>query len=93
MKEKIEKLIFIITIIIISLIMIYWINQKQGFHEDEIFSYGSSNYNLDNVFQRYGKKDAVNQIIFDYILQGNITNITNNIKTVLGNPCCYFFTK
>ena len=49
MKVKLEKIFFIITIIIISLVMVYWINQKEGFHEDEIFSYGSSNYNLDNV--------------------------------------------
>ena len=86
MKERIEKIIFIITITIISLVMIYWIGQKQGFHEDEIFSYGSSNYNLDNVFQRYGKKDEVNKIIFDEILQGDIINITNNIKNIIGNP-------
>ena len=51
--------------------MLFWINQKEGFHEDKIFSYGSSNYKYDNVFQRYGPKDEVNQIIFDEILKEN----------------------
>lgn len=83
MKVKLEKIFFIITIIIISLVMVYWINQKEGFHEDEIFSYGSSNYNLDNVFQRYGEKDEINQIIFDKILVGNVVD---NIKFYLTNP-------
>ena len=51
MKNKnIFNILFIITLIILSLIMIYFINQKEGFHEDEIFSYGSSNYKYDNLF-------------------------------------------
>ncbi len=66
-----EKILFIITIVIISVVMLFWIGQKEGFHEDEIFSYGSSNYKYDNVFQRYGPKDEVNQIIFDEILKEN----------------------
>ena len=66
-----EKILFVITVVIISLVMLFWIEQKEGFHEDEIFSYGSSNYKYDNVFQRYGPKDEVNQIIFDEILKEN----------------------
>lgn len=69
-----EKILFIITIIVISVVMLFWINQKEGFHEDEIFSYGSSNYKYDNVFQRYGLKDELNQIIFDDILKENTIN-------------------
>ena len=83
MKVKLEKIFLAITIIIISIVMFYWISQKEGFHEDEIFSYGSSNYSLDNVFQRYGEKDEINQIIFDKILVGNVVD---NIKFYLTNP-------
>lgn len=84
--KNIEKILFIITLVILTIIMFYWIGKKEGFHEDEIFSYGSSNYSLDNVFQRYGSKDEVNQIIFDKILVGDLSNITNNIINYLSNP-------
>lgn len=84
MKIK-EKIIFIAVIIISSVLMLYWIIQKEGFHEDEIFSYGSSNYKLDNVYQRYGKKDAANQIIFDKILNGSFSEKLDNIKYYIGN--------
>ena len=86
MREKIEKIIFIITIIILSIIMTIFINKKEGFHEDEIFSYGSSNYKLDNVYQRYGTKDALNKIIFDEILQGNVSQIISRINNYITNP-------
>ena len=84
--KNVEKILFVITLLVLTIIMFYWINQKEGFHEDEIFSYGSSNYSQDNVFQRYGSKDEVNQIIFDKILVGNLSNITNNILNYLNNP-------
>lgn len=89
MKEKLEKLIFLITIIILSIVMIFFIEKKEGFHEDEIFSYGSSNYNLDNVFQRYGEKDALNKMIFDEILQGNISQIISKISGYIKDPSKY----
>lgn len=43
--------------------MIIFINKKEGWHEDEIFSYGSSNYKYDNLFQVYGKEDIVNETL------------------------------
>lgn len=85
MKNK-EKIIFVAVIIISAILMLYWITKKEGFHEDEIFSYGSSNYKLDNVYQRYGKKDVANQIIFDQILSGNFSEKISNIKYYLSNP-------
>ena len=84
--KNVEKILFVITLLVLTIIMFYWINQKEGFHEDEIFSYGSSNYSQDNVFQRYGSKDEVNQIIFDKILVGDLSNVTNNILNYLNNP-------
>jgi len=84
--KKAEKIIFMIVIILSAIIMFYWISEKQGFHEDEIFSYGSSNYKLDNVYQRYGKKDVANEIIFDQILMGSFSEKISNIKYYLSNP-------
>ena len=48
--------------------MIFFINQKEGFHEDEIFSYGSSNYNKDNLFQPHGEKDYFRVTVENEIL-------------------------
>lgn len=84
--KKLENLIFILVIIVMSGIMFYWISQKEGFHEDEIFSYGSSNYRLDNVYQRYGEKDAENKIIFDEILSGNLNEKISKIVYYFKNP-------
>ena len=64
--------------------MYYFMSQKEGFHEDEMFSYGSSNYRYDNVFQPYGDKDYINSIIDEEIF--NNENIINNIIYYLKNP-------
>lgn len=61
------KLKFIIPTLIIIIIMTIFITQKEGFHEDEMFSYGSSNYKYDNVFRPYGKRDNVNQFLVNNI--------------------------
>ena len=45
--------------------MFFWIDKKQGFHEDETFSYGSSNCDDCNVYQVYGKRDENNIIFLD----------------------------
>lgn len=42
-KNK-ENILFIISILLCLALMFYWMSKKEGFHEDEIFSYGSSNY-------------------------------------------------
>ena len=49
-NKNLYKIILIITIIITIIPLFYFIDKKQGFHEDEMFSYGSSNYQSDNVF-------------------------------------------
>ena len=42
--EKILKkdYIYIALISVITIVMIFFITQKEGYHEDEMFSYGSS---------------------------------------------------
>ena len=73
----------ILTISILTIIMFVFINQKQGYHEDEIFSYGSSNYKYDNVFRWYGYADAENDVLYTKILKGNfIDKITNYFKFI-----------
>lgn len=74
---KKNKFLFI-TIIIITSIMVFFINQKKGFHEDEIFSYGSSNYKYDNVFRSFGYAEAIQDILYNQILKGNIIDIISN---------------
>lgn len=86
MDKKTEKIIFILVIALLSLVMTYWISQKQGFHCDEIFSYGSSNYRYDNVYQRYGNKDAVNTIIYNEIFNVSFREKLTTIKHYLQNP-------
>ena len=84
-KEKIFNILFIITLIILSLIMFYFINQKEGFHEDEIFSYGSSNYKYDNVFQAAADMDSRNRAIQKYIKTDSISGTIKNIVYYLKN--------
>ena len=86
MKDLILKNKYIIlTIIILSSIMFYFINQKQGYHEDEIFSYGSSNYKYDNVYREYGYAEADNDILYKQILTGNLSNKISNLNKYLHN--------
>ena len=84
-KEKIFNILFIITIIILSIIMFYFINQKEGFHEDEIFSYGSSNYKYDNVFQAAADMDSRNRAIEKYIKSDSISQTIKNIMYYMKN--------
>lgn len=62
---------FLITALILTIIMCFFINQKQGFHEDEIFSYGSSNYKYGNMYQNYGYAHANEDLLYKHILTGS----------------------
>lgn len=90
MLEKINtkkgyNIITIILLIITVIFMFYWIGQKEGFHEDEIFSYGSSNYKWDNVFQAAGKSDFLNRTIEKYVIGDSIGKTLENIRYYLSN--------
>lgn len=65
MKDKVKKIIYLICLILICALMFFWIDKKEGFHEDETFSYGSSNCDDCNVYQVYGKRDENNIIFLD----------------------------
>ena len=84
--KKAYNIITVIVILIVSIFMFYWINQKEGFHEDEIFSYGSSNYKWDNLFQASGKSDFINRTIEKYIIADNFGKTLDNIQYYLAHP-------
>ena len=72
-NEKRKSILFIITIFICCINMIYWINQKEGLQIDEIFSYGSASYSYSDVYKarsEYFEKNIYGNNIFE-----TITNI------------------
>lgn len=85
MLEKLKSktgynVLTILVLITVTIFMFYWIGQKEGFHEDEIFSYGSSNYKWDNVFQAAAKSDFFNRTIEKYIIADTFGETIENIK-------------
>lgn len=78
-QGKLNLILFIVAIIITSIVMFIFIGQKNGWHEDEVFSYGSSNYKYDNLFQRFGSKDSLNQLIDEKIIADNPIKTIQNI--------------
>ena len=90
MLEKLKSktgynILTVLAMIIVIIFMFYWIGQKEGFHEDEIFSYGSSNYKWDNVFQAAAKSDFLNRTIEQYIISDTIGETIENIIYYLNN--------
>ena len=60
--------------------MMFFISKKEGFHEDEMFSYGSSNYAYDNVFRPYGTADELNTFIIKDIVKNNFFETLKNFN-------------
>ncbi len=77
---KLNDKIFIAIIILLSIIMFIFGSKKEGFHEDEMFSYGSSNYKYDNIFQQFGRSDSVNVFLKEKVFTGNIIESLKNWK-------------
>ena len=76
----IERILFVVALILIILVMVFFINKKEGFHCDEVFSYGSSNSNYSNVFYSYWKIDPEKLFFDEYVMQGNIFDVIGNVK-------------
>ena len=71
----------IIIVLLSSILAFYYISEKEGFHEDEIFSYGSSNYRYDNIYKSFGPSAADLDYFHNHIL--NLTfpnNFTESIN-------------
>ena len=75
MKYLKENKFIILTIVVLCGLMFYFIDQKQGFHEDEIFSYGSSNYKYDNVYRWFGYAEANQDILYNQVLKLDIHHV------------------
>lgn len=62
-KSNLGLILYLLIVIILTIIMFWAINRKEGFHEDEMFSYGASNSTLGNTFLSYGRVDNIDSII------------------------------
>lgn len=83
-SKKIYNTVYYVVLIIVCIVICFYFNKKEGFHEDEMFSYGSSNYQKDNVFQPYGEKDYINNAIDRTIFSSE--NPLKNIIYYITNP-------
>ncbi len=72
--------LYVAVIALICFVMIFFISKKEGFHEDEMFSYGSSNYAYDNVFRPYGTADELNTFIIKGIVKNNFFETLKNFN-------------
>lgn len=80
-ESKKDKIKLAIAIIAMCFVMLFFVNQKQGFHCDEIFSYGSSNSAYENVFWSYRDKTPMHKFMEAKIFQdGNIFDWIGRIK-------------
>lgn len=80
-ETKKDRIKLAIAIIAMCFVMLFFVNQKQGFHCDEIFSYGSSNSAYENVFWSYRDKTPMHKFMEAKIFQdGNIFDWIGRIK-------------
>ena len=84
-----ENKIFVGLVLVLSCVCLFFIGQKQGFHEDEIFSYGSSNYKYDNVFRSYGYAQANYDYLYTNLLQGDFFTQAKNFRNFLFHSSQY----
>lgn len=84
MKNKINLGIFILIVLLLCGLMTFYMSKKEGFHEDEMFTYGSSNCTYDNLFQPHGKEDTFNKIVRNYII------VDGNVGRTIENAWHYF---
>ncbi len=84
--QKIKNNWLTILIVILSVaVMFYYVDKKQGYHEDEMFSYGSSNYKYDNVYRNYGYAQGNMDILYREVLNSHdikkLITFLNDTKT------------
>lgn len=80
-ENKRQKTKLAILITALCLVMLFFIGQKEGFHCDEIFSYGSSNCAYEGVFYSYREKTPMHFFLEEKIFQdGNIFDWAKRFK-------------
>ena len=84
-KLKNNKLT-LIAVILSIITMFYYIDKKQGYHEDEMFSYGSSNYKYDNVYRNYGYAQGNMDILYREVIGSHdINKLITFLKDIPNN--------
>ena len=90
--DKIKKnkalniLFYIVSLLLIVATMFIFIGQKEGFHEDEIYSYGSSNSKYSDIFYASGDRDATNRVVNEYIIEDTFDETYENYKYYKKHP-------
>ena len=62
-KNNLNLILYFMIIVALTILLFWEIGRKEGFHEDEMFSYGASNSTLGNTFLSYGRVDNIDSII------------------------------
>lgn len=79
--NRTQKIILAVAIIIMCLVSFIFMTQKEGYHSDEIFSYGSSNSEFENIFWSYRIKTPMHYLLEEKIINdGNIIDWIKRIK-------------
>jgi len=81
-----NTLFFIITLILITVTMFVAVSQKEGFHEDEIYSFGSSNNKYGDIFYASGDRDATNRTVDKLIIGDDFKSTFENYIYYKKNP-------
>lgn len=76
----IERILFIVSLVVVICVMFICMSKKEGMHCDEAFSYGSSNSNYSNTFYSYWKTDPEKLFFDEYVKDSNIFKTIGNFK-------------
>lgn len=81
----------ILAVLLAVIVMFYYVDKKQGYHEDEMFSYGSSNYKYDNVYRNYGYAQGNMDIFYREVSgSGDVKKLITFLKDVGKNDYSEF---
>lgn len=80
-ESKCQKIQLVVAILAMCMVMLFFIGQKEGYHCDEVFSYGSSNSAYENIFWSYREKTPMHIFMDEKIFQsGNFIDWIKRIK-------------
>ena len=83
-ETKFRNIAIIAVIIVIAGIIFFYQTQKQGFHEDEVYTIGSSVNPYDGLISPYGDKDVHTKMWEKYIFDDSFfVEVRNAINYVL----------
>lgn len=62
-KNNLNLILYLGVAIALTVVLFWAIGRKEGFHEDEMFSYGASNSTLGNTFLTFAREDHLDSVI------------------------------